>query len=102
MLTFTRAPKTLLGPCEHALWNGRVFLSRHHIHMPDCVAQWREAVAEMMEDPHAVETVKDLTALDVEMAASIRSGDLDRHRDELDRWEVIRRGVDAIAREFGI
>lgn len=53
MLTFTTAPKTLLGPCTHALWNGKSLYARHHIHMPSGEAKWRDDVAKVMAHPDA-------------------------------------------------
>lgn len=53
MLTFTVAPKTVLGPCTHALWDGAAIYSRHHRHMPDGEAAWREQVERIFADKDA-------------------------------------------------
>ena len=101
MLTFKRAPNTLLGPCEHALWNGGVFLSRHHMHMPDGVEAWQAAVNRLVKSS-AIEHITAMVADDMVMRESIRTGDRSAHSAALARWILASRKLDKVAKVYGV
>jgi hypothetical protein len=100
MLTFKSAPKTLLGPCEHALWNGQVFLSCHHSHMlcgsPE---EWRKLVEVMMIDDEprkAVETMLHFRSV----ADSTYKVDPSMHHNAVKGWWDASRDMEDIFHEY--
>jgi hypothetical protein len=84
MLTFTTAPKTVLGPCTHALWNGVAIYSRHHRHMPQGEAAWKEQVARALSSPEAAAAADGVVRL-------MREGsDLGRRAKQMDSRDYMR------------
>lgn len=74
MLTFTTAPNTLHGPCTHALWNGKSITARHHIHMPDGEAKWKEDVTKVFSQPQAAGIANSINAANALLAAKVKAG----------------------------
>lgn len=101
MLTFKTAPRTLLGPCEHALWHGGVFLTKHHIHMPDGVEEWRAGVNRMMRSA-AEHHASDVIATTVNMDTARRIGDRAGYDRAFAMWQAARSALDDIANRYGV
>jgi len=84
MLTFKNAPKTLLGPCEHALWCGHCFASRHHIHMDQGPENWRARVEDALKDPKTQVLVGEVVVHNRALRAAVC--DKEAHKAQLAQW----------------
>jgi hypothetical protein len=101
MLTFKNAPKTLLGPCEHALWDGGVFMSRHHIHMPEGVEEWRARVNRLVKST-ALSHIVVMVDESRRMNEARRLGMKREYADAVEKWGAASEALQAIARRYGL